>query len=189
MARTLSPRSSARYHGTHRRGCRRASRAPPVVRGGRELGVSRGAPCRGAPTLRPASRSGRCSVSPRRQRATHTGDAPDGAGSVELGPPQAHVVGGQPTTNTTPHHHRVDPGPHAGGKHNGRRRPATACSGSISAPDAAGRVRRRRIVLSQRAARRRRRDDLIALQTDSVLAGLFGPILVGAGYGPGSCGA
>jgi hypothetical protein len=35
-------------------------------------------------------------------------------------------------------------GPHAGGEHNGRRRPATTCSGSTSAPGAAGRIRRRR---------------------------------------------
>ena len=41
-------------------------------------------------------------------------------------------------------HHRVDPGPHAGGEHNGRRRPATTCSGSTLALGAAGRVRRQR---------------------------------------------
>ena len=35
-------------------------------------------------------------------------------------------------------------GPHAGGEHNGRRRPATTCSGSTSAPGAADRIRRRR---------------------------------------------
>jgi hypothetical protein len=40
-------------------------------------------------------------------------------------------------------HHRVDRGAHAGGEHNGRRRPATR-SGSTSAPSAASRVRRRR---------------------------------------------
>jgi hypothetical protein len=38
----------------------------------------------------------------------------------------------------------VDPGRHAGGEHNGRRRPATTCSGSTSAPGAVDRIRRRR---------------------------------------------
>jgi hypothetical protein len=39
---------------------------------------------------------------------------------------------------------RRNPGAQAGGEHTGRQRPATKCSGSTSAPRAAGRVRRRR---------------------------------------------
>jgi hypothetical protein len=51
----------------------------------------------------------------------------------------------RPTTHTTPPPIiDVDPGAHAGGEHSGRRRPATTCSGSISAPGVAGRVRCRR---------------------------------------------
>jgi len=64
--------------------------------------------------------------------------------------------------------HRVDPGARAGGEHDGRQRPATTCSGSVSALGAAGRSMSA-IVLSQRAAGRRQRDDLIALPSAWVI--------------------
>jgi hypothetical protein len=50
----------------------------------------------------------------------------------------------RPTTSTTLPIIDVDPGAHASGEHNRRRRPATTCSGSTSTPGATGRIRRRR---------------------------------------------